>query len=92
MKNKRLTIYDIKYLLGSNAGHFFDRKTLAFFGQTLKTFSVKKVDETHYLISAPMYLGKGGQRCYVENDGKRQYLSTERIYNAETNRLEKVPQ
>lgn len=59
MKTQRLTIYDIKNRL-QDAPYFFSRKTMKFFHQTLKDFSVKKQPNGTYHISAPMrdYSGK----------------------------------
>ena len=50
-----MTIYDIKYRTQETAPHYFTRKTMRFFGQTLKMFSVRKWSETEYRISAPMF-------------------------------------
>mgnify|MGYP003412944151 CR=1 FL=1 len=39
----------------TNAPHFFDAKTLAFFGQKLSSFKVTKTDNPDiYYLSAPM--------------------------------------
>lgn len=77
MNKQRITIYEIKYRTRDTQPYFFNRKTMRFFGQTLKDFSVIKLSENRYRISAPM-------RGY---DGK--YLGqTVRIFNAVTNRLE----
>jgi hypothetical protein len=56
MKQKRVTIYDIKYDLQSHdsTDHFFDRSTMKFFHQTLKDFSVKRVYKDVYCITAAM--------------------------------------
>ena len=40
-----MTIYDIKRMSKEKAPYFFDRKSMKFFGQTLKDFSVKKLNE-----------------------------------------------
>ena len=37
-----MTIYDLKRLNKANGGYFFDRKTMAHFGDTLKNFNVKR--------------------------------------------------
>ena len=75
MSTKRLTIYDIKYTC--NDTYFFDRGSLKFFGQTMKSFSVRKINATQYRISAPMYAGK------------RYCGQTVRIFNTETKQLER---
>lgn len=55
---KRLTIYDIKLATCFSSPHFFDRKTLKFFGQTMKDFKVRNIDGKTYII-APMYDRQG---------------------------------
>jgi len=51
---KRLTIYDIKRMTSETESYFFAKKTLKFFGQTMKSFKVYKIDEENYLITAPI--------------------------------------
>ncbi len=51
----RMTIHEIKYLTEQTSPHFFTRSTLRFFGQTMKSFSVKKCADGRYRISAPIY-------------------------------------
>jgi hypothetical protein len=70
-----MTIYEIKYRTAKNNPYFFDRKTMKFFGQTLRDFSVKKLPDGRYLITAPMRL-----------DG-RIVGTTERVFDPETNEL-----
>lgn len=48
------SIYDIKRLTSETAPYFFTSKTLKFFGQTMRSFSVKKQPDGRVLISAPM--------------------------------------
>jgi len=50
-----MTIYDIKRLTQESQPYFFSRKTLKFFGQTLKDFKVTKINETQYKIYAPSF-------------------------------------
>ncbi len=53
---KRLTIYDIKRIHERKTdGKYFTRQNMKFFGQNLKMFSIKKLSETVYRISAPSY-------------------------------------
>lgn len=52
---EKLTIYDIKYQTQETEPYFFDRKTLKFFGQTMKDFSVRKSPTGRIFIYAPMY-------------------------------------
>ena len=61
LNNKTMTIYDIKRMSEDKAPYFFERKTLKFFNQTLKDFSVKKLNEEKYYISAPMRDSRGHQ-------------------------------
>ena len=49
-----MTIYQIKESTKESSPHFFDRKTLKFFGQTLKSFSVMK-DGNRYRIYAKTF-------------------------------------
>lgn len=53
-----MTIYDIKRLTEQTNPHFFDRKTLAFFGQKMRCFRVAKMDDGRYRISCPYGPGK----------------------------------
>lgn len=77
-KQKSLTIYDIKYRTQETAPYFFVPKTLKFFGQTMRSFSVKKQADGRYYISAPMI-----DRFTGRNMGK-----TERWFNPITNELQ----
>lgn len=58
----KLTIYDIKRLTESTAPYFFDRKTLKFFHQRMKDFSVIRYFSSGlYCITAPMKDHSGKQ-------------------------------
>lgn len=50
-----MNISEIKrdYQEHNQDGHYFDAETLRFFGQTLKDFTVEKIDEGIYSFSAP---------------------------------------
>jgi hypothetical protein len=74
--SKRLTIYDIKHRTLETEPYFFDRKTLKFFGQTLKDFSVLKLSETVYHISAP-----------IRHNGRSIGHRTVKYFNTRTNTL-----
>jgi len=50
------TIYEIKRATETSAPFFFARKTLEFFGQTMKSFSVWQ-DEGRIFLAAPKYSG-----------------------------------
>lgn len=72
-----MTIYEIKAKTAETAPYYFSTKTLKFFGQTMRSFSVRKQLDGRFLISAPMKdrLGKiVGQ--------------SERFYNPTNNKLE----
>jgi hypothetical protein len=55
--NKRLTIYEIKKRTAKTNPYFFSRKTMEFFGQTLKDFRIHKQADGRYRIEAPTYRG-----------------------------------
>lgn len=78
VKQKRLTIYDIKRLSEESAPYFFSPKTMKFFGQTMRSFSVRKQEDGRYYISAPM----------VDRFTGRVMGKTERYFNPDTNTLE----
>jgi len=79
---KNLTIYDIKRLSFEKSPYFFTAKTLKFFGQTCKSFSVKKQKESgKYLIQAPM----------IDRHTGRTMGMTQRLFNPITNELEHIP-
>ena len=71
-----MTIYEIKRRVEETSPYFFDTKSLKFFGQTLRSFSVHKAGERFY-ISAPM-----------KNSSGRIVGRTERFFNPATNQLE----
>lgn len=49
-----MNIYEIKDKTESTSPYFFNKKTMKFFGQTMRSFSIKKQEDGRYLISAPM--------------------------------------
>jgi hypothetical protein len=49
-----MTIYEIKERTQKTAPYYFDKKTLQFFGQTMRSFKVSKQEDGRYKISAPM--------------------------------------
>ena len=75
-----MTIYDIKRLSESTSPYFFTRRTLRFFGQTMKMFSVRKQTDGRYYISCPMLDRFTGKRVGT----------TERYFNPITNELEHI--
>ena len=74
----RLTIYDIKRLTAETSPYFFVPKTLKFFGQTMRSFSVKKQPDGRYLITAPM----------KDRTTGREMGTTKRYFNPTTNELQ----
>jgi hypothetical protein len=72
------TVYQIKRRV-TNAPYFFDAHTMRFFGQTLKSFKVARLDNRHFLLSAPMI-----------TEGKYRGNST-RIFDAETCQFVAMP-
>ena len=49
-----MTIYQIKRLTQESSPYFFDRKSLRFFGQTMRSFRVCKQSDGRYKITAPI--------------------------------------
>lgn len=54
------TSSDVKYWyermeseLGTSARHFFDRATMRFFGDTMRSFGVRRIGETVYMYRKP---------------------------------------
>ena len=74
-----MTIYEIKRLSENTSPYFFVSKTMRFFGQTMRSFSVIKQKDGRFYISAPM-LDKSTGRIM----GK-----TERFFNPINNELER---
>ena len=68
-----MTIYEIKRLTQDTAPYFFSRDTMRFFGQTLKSFRVKKQADGRYRVSA-------NADDFIHE--------TVRFYNPENNELE----
>ena len=82
-----MRIYEVKriHLEKFPDSHFFDHKTLKFFGQTLADFTVTKHGRGEYWITAPRYLV---DRASGE---KTPAGRTERIFNPESGEL-KIPE
>lgn len=71
-----MNIYEIKRLTAETSPYFFTKDTLRFFGQTMRSFRVKKQPDGRYKISAPM----------LDNGVKRG--ETVRFFNPSNNELE----
>ena len=58
------SIYHIKAITSQNSPYFFDKKTLSFFGQTMKNFHVvRSKDKTKVYIVSKLWSGKYG--CFA---------------------------
>lgn len=73
-----MTIYEIKRRTQKTSPYFFSRKTMKFFGQTMKDFKVYKQKDGKYLLIA--YSGKNWIGKHV----------TKRVFNPITNELERI--
>jgi hypothetical protein len=80
-----MTIYEIKKELEKNKNnhYFFSRKTMKFFGQTMKSFKVCPLKDGRFLITAPMKDKLNGNKYMGE---------TKRIFNPKTKNLDFVGQ
>jgi hypothetical protein len=72
-----MTISEIKRKTELTAPYYFSRKTMRFFGQTMRDFKVYKQEDGRYLITAPM---RNQQGVVI---GK-----SERYFNPINNKLE----
>ena len=61
-----MTISEIKDRSHKHAPYFFSKDTLSWFGQTMSSFRVKKMDERFYKISAPMIDKSNGNKYMGE--------------------------
>jgi len=80
-----MTIYEIKTRLEETAPKYFSRETMKFFGQTMKDFRVYKQKDGKFLLTAPI-------RQRTRFSGSEIWATigqTRRIFNPETNRLER---
>lgn len=73
-----MTIHEIKNKTQETCPYYFSRKTMQFFGQTMRDFKVHKQDDGRYLITAPMRDKSTGKVV-----GKSQ-----RFFNPVNNKLE----
>ena len=74
-----MTIYDIKQATSETAPYFFTSKTLKFFGQTMRSFRIKKQIDGRIRISAPM----------TDRFTGRYMGETVRYFNPNTNNLDR---
>jgi hypothetical protein len=59
-----MNIYDIKRATKETAPYYFSKQTLAHFGQTMKDFSIRKMESGRYIVEAPSYDHEGKFRGY----------------------------
>jgi len=52
-KGIRPNIHDIKWAVEDKQPYFFNKKTMMFFGQRLEDFSINKMEDGIFKISAP---------------------------------------
>jgi len=72
-----MTISEIKRRTAETSPYFFSRDTLRFFGQTMRSYSIRKQSDGRYLITAPIVDYRG------HNMG-----TTKRYFNPANNTLE----
>lgn len=72
-----MTIYEIKRRTEETAPYFFTRKTMKFFNQTLKGYSVNKTECNRYFIT-----------CAMRDNNGQHMGTTERYFNPVNNKLE----
>jgi len=73
---ENMNIYDIKRATKDTSPYYFSPKTLAHFGQTMKDFTVRKLESGMYVVEAPTY----------DREGKFMGYSL-RIFDPATNEL-----
>lgn len=73
-----MSITEIKNRTAETSPYFFNRQTLKFFGQTMRSFKVKKQEDGRYKISAPM----------IDRFTNRNMGETVRYFNPITNELQ----
>ena len=73
-----MTIYEIEELTKETAPYFFSADSLAFFGQTMESFSVEEQADGKFLIEAP-----SGSKWKGDH-------MTRRLFNPITNELENI--
>lgn len=73
-----MNIAQIKQLTQETSPYYFNRKTLQFFGQTMKDFKVYKQSDGRFLVTAPMR----------NKFTKRVIGRSERFFNPINNKLE----
>ena len=77
-----MTISKIKELSSETSPYFFDRKSMKMFGQTMRDFKVRKMNDGRYKISAPSYMTS-------YRTGERKKMGdTIRYFNTDNNKLE----
>lgn len=82
---KKPTIYDIARAVSESSPHFFDRKTLRFFGQTMRAFKVF-VRGGRIFIAAPIFdrftgkrMGETAREFIPEFNAQGNYINRGRL-------------
>jgi uncharacterized protein (DUF2252 family) len=81
--NKTPTIYDIKYATMDKSPYYFDRKSMKFFGQTMRDFKVKKSPTGRIYIYAKTKTGSYSFREFT-NGNNLKALNIEHIEGVKT--------
>ena len=87
-----MNIQEIKDRVDATGSYFFNRDTLKFFSQTMKSFSVSSAGEGRWLIEAPI-IDKDGNPVMKEMPGRPGCVTgmkTRRIFVEASNKLENV--
>jgi len=69
-----MTIYEIKEKTREKSPYFFDKKTLKFFGQTMKSFKVSTSPAGNIYIFAPRKFGGFTFRQFEDGDLKHIHI------------------
>jgi hypothetical protein len=77
---RKPTIEEIEEATREKCPHYFDRETLKFFGQTMKSFKVSDNGDGRFKISAPSFWWKNGKKTFMGE--------SVRYFNPATNDLE----
>ena len=85
-----MNIYEIKRETQETEPHFFTRKTMKFFNQTLRDFRVKRQPDGRYRISAPIRQSsrRRGSEYFHYDYSEDVMAYTVRFYNPLTKKLE----
>lgn len=65
-----MTIYELKQLHEKSGGYFFSRRTMHFFGDRMKDFSIKKIDDIKVEVT---HKGRGKRWLFNSITGRLVY-------------------